>query len=126
VGVAQELQAHRRPRSGRGPSGRNVEVDCRGQSRGNQTHRSTTDPEALLARKSNNTATRLCYAGHLLMENRNALIVDAELTEMCVPVASILKDHGRCSGWVSLNRSPALLLGLNFDSKLRLCCSQCS
>jgi len=59
--------------------GRNVEVDFRGQPRSNQTHRSTTDPEALLARKGN-TAARLCYAGHLLMENRNALIIDAELT----------------------------------------------
>jgi len=44
------------------------------------THTSTTDPEARLARKSMNTAARLCYSGHLLMENRNALIVDAELT----------------------------------------------
>lgn len=59
--------------------GRNVEVDFRGQPRSNQTHRSTTDPEALLARKGN-TAARLCYSGHLLMENRNALIIDAELT----------------------------------------------
>ena len=64
-----------------GPAGRNVEVDFRGQPRSNQTHRSTTDPEALLARKSNGTPARLCYAGHLLMENRNALIVDAELTQ---------------------------------------------
>jgi transposase len=63
------------------PDGRNVEVDFRGQPRSNQTHRSTTDPEALLARKSAGTAARLCYAGHLLMENRNALIVDAELTQ---------------------------------------------
>jgi transposase len=63
------------------PGGRNVEVDFRGQPRSNQTHRSTTDPEALLARKSAGTAARLCYAGHLLMENRNALIVDAELSQ---------------------------------------------
>jgi len=63
------------------PGGRNVEVDFGGQPRSNQTHRSSTDPEALLARKSNNTAARLCYAGHLLMENRNALIIDAELTQ---------------------------------------------
>jgi len=63
------------------PSGRNVEVDFRGEKRSNQTHRSTTDPEALLARKSAGTPARLCYAGHLLMENRNALIVDAELTQ---------------------------------------------
>lgn len=72
-----------RPEDGSGPdvpAGRNVETDFRGQPRSNKTHRSTTDPEALLARKSNGTAARLCYAGHLLMENRNALIVDVELT----------------------------------------------
>jgi transposase len=61
------------------PAGRNSEVDWRGQKRSNKTHESTTDPEARLARKSMNTAARLCYSGHLLMENRNALIVDAEL-----------------------------------------------
>jgi transposase len=65
-----------------GPApGRNAEVDFRGEKRSNQTHASTTDPEALLARKSAGTPARLCYAGHLLMENRNALIVDAELTQ---------------------------------------------
>ena len=72
-----------KPKGGAGPdepSGRNAGVDFRGQPRSNQTHASTTDPEALLARKSNNTAARLCYAGHLLMENRHALIVDIELT----------------------------------------------
>lgn len=62
-------------------AGRNVEADFHGEKRTNQTHQSTTDPEALLARKSNNTAAKLCYSGHLLMENRNALIVDAELTQ---------------------------------------------
>ncbi len=62
------------------PTGRNTEVDWRGQKRSNKTHTSTTDPEARLARKSMNTAARLCYSGHLLMENRYALIVDAELT----------------------------------------------
>lgn len=75
-----------KPKDGPGPdagapSGRNVEVDFRGQPRSNQTHRSTTDPEALLARKSAGTPARLCYAGHVLMENRNALLVDAELTQ---------------------------------------------
>jgi hypothetical protein len=62
------------------PAGRNTEVQWQGQRRSNDTHASTTDPEARLYRKSNNTAARLCYAGHLLMENRSALIVDAELT----------------------------------------------
>lgn len=68
--------------SGSGPDspGRNAEVDFRGKPRSNATHASSTDPEALLARKSSATAAKLSYAGHLLMENRNALIVDIELT----------------------------------------------
>lgn len=73
-----------KPKEGAGPPsapGRNAEVDFRGQPRSNKTHESSTDPEALLARKSNNTAARLCFAGHLLMEHRNALIVDIELTQ---------------------------------------------
>jgi transposase len=65
------------PRGG----GRNPEVDWRGQKRSNATHRSTTDPEARLARKGNSQAAKLCYAGHSLTENRNGLIVDCELTE---------------------------------------------
>jgi transposase len=62
------------------PTGRNSEVQWHGEKRTNDTHASTTDPEARLYRKSNNTAATLCYAGHLLMEHRSALIVDAELT----------------------------------------------
>lgn len=63
------------------PAGRNAEVSFHGERRSNQTHRSTTDPEARLARKSNATAAKLCFAGHVLMENRNALLVDVELSE---------------------------------------------
>ena len=62
------------------PAGRNVEVQWHGEKRSNDTHASTTDPEARLYRKSNNTTATLCYAGHLLIEHRSALIVDAELT----------------------------------------------
>ena len=62
------------------PPGRNGEVQWRGEKRSNDTHASTTDPESRLYRKSHNTAAVLCYSGHLLMEHRNALIVDAELT----------------------------------------------
>ena len=67
------------PEGPAGPVGRNVEADFHGEKRSNQTHRSTTDPEALLARKSNAAPAKLCFSGHFLMENRNALIVDAEL-----------------------------------------------
>lgn len=62
-----------------GPKGRNVETDWRGEKRSNETHASSTDPEARLYRKSRNTAATLCFMGHVLMENRNGLIVDAEL-----------------------------------------------
>jgi transposase len=72
-----------KPKDGPPPNttaGRNVEVQWHGQKRSNDTHASTTDPESRLYRKSHNTAATLCYSAHLLMENRSALIVDAELT----------------------------------------------
>jgi transposase len=75
--VAEDEDDERPP----APGGRNPAVDWRGQRRGNATHRSTTDPEARLARKGNGREARLCYAGHSLTENRNGLIVDCELTE---------------------------------------------
>src|SRR5215831_10220942 len=62
-----------KPKEGAGPPpapGRNAEADFRGQRRSNRTHRSSTDPEARMARKSAGTAARLCFAGHLLMEHR--------------------------------------------------------
>ncbi len=65
---------------GNGFKGRNAEVDFKGQKRSNKTHTSTTDPEAMLFRKSNAAAAELSYMGHLLIENRTGLIVDAELT----------------------------------------------
>ena len=72
------------PKDGSGPPadpGRNGEQDFRGQKRSNDTHQSTTDPEARLYRKGDGQPAKLCYLGHLLMENRNGLIVDTELTQ---------------------------------------------
>jgi transposase len=66
--------------AGSGSGGRNAEVDFKGESRSNATHRSTTDPEALLYRKGPGMEAKLCYIGHGLMENRSGLIVDARLT----------------------------------------------
>jgi transposase len=60
--------------------GRNGEVDFKGQKRSNQTHESTTDPEARLYRKGPGMEARLCFIGHTLMENRSGLIVDTRLT----------------------------------------------
>jgi IS5 family transposase len=60
--------------------GRNQEMDFHGQRRSNETHASTTDPEARLYRKGPGKEAKLCFMGHALMENRNGLIVDACLT----------------------------------------------
>jgi IS5 family transposase len=52
-----------------------------GHKRSNQTHASTTDPESKLYRKGLGQEAKLSYLGHVLMENRNGLIVDAMVTE---------------------------------------------
>jgi len=59
-----------------GDSGRNPDVSWHGQKRGNATHRSQTDPEALLARKGKGKEAHLCHSGHVLMENRYGLCID--------------------------------------------------
>jgi transposase len=61
--------------------GRNAERDFHGEKRKNDTHSSTTDPDARLFRKGAGKEAKLCHMGHLLTENRNGLIVDARLTE---------------------------------------------
>jgi transposase len=60
--------------------GRNGTRDFHGEKRRNDTHASTTDPDAKLYRKSNNAAARLSYIGHALAENRHGLIVEADAT----------------------------------------------
>ncbi|MCP4102813.1 MAG: IS5 family transposase [Lentisphaerae bacterium] len=55
--------------------------DFKGSKRSNQTHESKTDPEAKLYRKGKGKEAKLCFMGHALMENRNGLIVDFEVTE---------------------------------------------
>lgn len=61
--------------------GRNGERDFRGEKRSNQTHASTTDPEAKLYRKANGQSSRMAFMGHVLMENRNGLVVGAMVTQ---------------------------------------------
>ena len=72
-----------RPKDGsgepRGP-GRNGERDFHGEQRRNDTHASSTDPDARLFRKGSGKEARLCFMGHALMENRNGLIVGAMIT----------------------------------------------
>ena len=72
-----------RPKDGSGEPrapGRNGERNFHNEKRSNDTHASTTDPDARLYRKADGRESRLCFMGHLLMENRNALAVDAALT----------------------------------------------
>lgn len=63
-----------------GEGGRNPSVDFHGEKRSNATHASITDPDARFARKSTGAAYVLAYAGHILMENRSGLVVDAVVT----------------------------------------------
>lgn len=63
-----------------GGGGRNAEADFHGQKRTNDTHGSTTDPDARLYKKGKGKEAKLCFIGHGLMENRHGLLVDACLT----------------------------------------------
>jgi transposase len=58
----------------------NAEVDFRGQKRSNQTHQSTTDPEARLRKKAAGQEAKLCFGMHALMENRHGLYVDLQVS----------------------------------------------
>jgi hypothetical protein len=58
----------------------NPTVDFRGERRTNATHVSTTDPAARLYQKAVGQEAKLCFRGHVLMENRNGLVVDAMVT----------------------------------------------
>jgi transposase len=73
------------PKDGDGPpaaggSTKNPTVDFRGTKRTNETHASTTDPDARLFRKSSGSESKLGFLGHVLTENRNGLVVDTALT----------------------------------------------
>jgi len=72
-----------RPKDGSGEppaGGRNGERDFHGEKRSNKTHASTTDPDARLYKKAQRQAARLCHMGHVVMENRNGLVVEASVT----------------------------------------------
>ena len=50
------------------------------RQRSNETHASTTDPDARLYKKAKGQAAKLCHMGHVLIENRSGLVVDARTT----------------------------------------------
>jgi len=72
-----------RPKDGSGEPpapGRNGGRDFHGEKRSNETHASTTDPDARLYRKGPGKPAQLAYLGHVMMENRHALVVEARVT----------------------------------------------
>ena len=72
-----------RPKDGSGEPpgpGRNGERDFHDEARSNETHGSTTDPDARLYKKAKGQAAKLCHMGHVLIENRSCLVVDARTT----------------------------------------------
>ena len=91
-----------RPKDGGGAPpapGRDGERDFTGETRSNDTHRSTTDEDARLFRKSDGEASRLCFIGHVLMENRNGLAVGGVLTRA--------RRHGRAVGGLAPGQGAA-------------------
>jgi transposase len=65
---------------GEPPSANGQEVDFHGKKRNNETHQSTTDPDARLYKKSKGSEAKMSYLGHALMENRHGLLVDTMVT----------------------------------------------
>ena len=99
-----------RPRDGSGDPpapGRNGEADFHGQSRRNDTHASTTDPDARLYRKGPGQEAKLCFMGHALMENRHGLVVDACLTHADghaerIAALHMIEPHAERTGRITL------------------------
>jgi IS5 family transposase len=80
----------------------NPTVDFRGEKRSNDTHESTTDPDAMLAKKAAGKEAKLSYLASVMMENRNGMVTDvevlpamgtAETTAALMMIESIPGDH---------------------------------
>jgi len=82
----------------------NPTVDFHGEKRSNDTHESTTDADARLARKSGGHEAKLSYCGNVLIENRNGLVVDTELLQ--------------CNGTAERDAAMLMVAGLNGDDRV--------
>jgi len=85
----------------------NPTVNFHGQQRRNDTHQSTTDPESRMFRKSNGKEAKLCFAGHVVMENRNGLVVNGCITQSVgttesAVAAQLLQDVPRRAGRITV------------------------
>jgi transposase len=76
----KSFQKKDHPGGGSGDDGRNADVDFKGETRSNETHQSSTDPEARLMRKGMGKEARLSFMAHALSENRNGLLLEIDVT----------------------------------------------
>ena len=110
MGVAQELQEEGRSDDDNAPppdDPGNPTVNFHGEKRSNETHESTTDPEARLARKGNGKEAKLSYSAHALMENRNGLLVDLRMAEAngraeCEAALAMLDENNVAAGRITV------------------------
>ena len=100
---------------GSGPSAKNPDVNFHDETRRNDTHQSTTDPEARMYRKSQGSEAKLSYLGHVLMDNRYGLAVDVRVTEAN---GTAERDAALdMIGGVSATRRTTLGADKNYDTK---------
>ena len=79
--LIQAWASHKSLRSKDGSDDDQSPDDWRGQSRSNDTHTSTSDPDSRLYRKSNGVGAQLCYLGHVLTDNRHGLVVNVRASQ---------------------------------------------
>lgn len=81
----------------------NPTIDFKGEPRRNDTHQSTTDPESVLYRKAKGKEAKLCFGGHILMNNRHGLCGDF------TPHNPIIERSRRwpCGNWINSSRCNA-------------------
>ena len=93
----------------------NPTVDFHGEERSNQTHQSTSDAEALLARKGTGKEAKLSYSGHVLMENRNGLVAEVEVR----PANGTAEREAALEMVAHLPGGPSVSVGAdkNYDTK---------
>jgi transposase len=93
----------------------NPTVDFHGETRRNDTHSSTTDPDALLARKGSGKEAKLSYNGNVLMENRNGLVADVQV----LPATGIAEREAALMMVGSVEGTDAVTVGADkgYDTK---------
>ena len=118
--LIEALASHKsyRPKDDEEPpeaGGRNPTVNFRGDKRSRDTHESKTDPDALLFKKSRGTAAKLSYMGHLVTENRNGLVVAAEVSQATGTAER--EAAGRLVDALGANRRITLGADKNYDTQ---------